>query len=326
MHDLDRRSLLALAGTAALLPAVATAAEQTLPAPQSTTRLWPGTTAPGLINKALADHVIQRGEDPSWPDRAMDHIRDPRIDVFPARGTPNGAAVLITPGGGYLRVVVDKEGYELADWLAARGVTAFVLFYRLPGDGWANQENVPLADAQRAMRLIRANAARWKIDPKRVAIAGFSAGGHLCADLATRFDRKVYAPVDAADTLDARPMLAAPLYPVVSMDPAIAHMGSRTQLLGANPTAEQVREHSVDLQVTRATPPCFLMHAEDDRTVPVENTVRLRAALKAAGVPVETHLFEEGGHGFGLRTPKENPAAAWPELYFTWAKKHGLLG
>ncbi|RYD56735.1 MAG: alpha/beta hydrolase, partial [Sphingomonadales bacterium] len=212
-------------------------------------------------------------------------------------------------------------------WFAARGITAFVLIYRLPGEGWRDRMNAPLADAQRAMRLIRAHAPEWRIDPRRVAAMGFSAGGHLCADLATRFARKTYEPVDAADALDSRPMLAAPIYPVISMDPAIAHSGSRSLLLGSDPTAEAAREHSPDQQVTAATPPCFLLHAEDDKTVPVENSIRFRAALKAAGVPVEAHIFEKGGHGFGWgRQTQGKPVHVWPELYLAWARTHGLLG
>ncbi|HWU94097.1 MAG TPA: alpha/beta hydrolase [Sphingomonas sp.] len=256
----------------------------------------------------------------------MDHVRTPRLDVFRAR-EPNGAAMLVIPGGGYSRVVVDKEGYELAPWLAARGITAFVLFYRLPGDPWQGPSDVPLSDAQRAMRLIRHQATKWRIDPKRVGAMGFSAGGHLCADLATRSDRKLYAPVDAADTLDARPILAAPTYPVVSMDPSFAHMGSRTQLIGKNPTPEIATEHSTERQVGPHTPPCFLVHAEDDDVVPVQNTLALRAALLAAKVPVETHLFEQGGHGFGWGARTQGkPAHLWPELFLAWARGHGLLG
>ncbi|WP_342249100.1 alpha/beta hydrolase [Sphingomonas sp. OTU376] len=326
---MDRRDLLAAAGIAGpLLPLAARAsvAPPTGPAtPDASFPLWPGE-APGLLDKALQDHVVVRNPDPAFPDRAMDHIRTPRLDVFRAK-EPNGAAMLVIPGGGYARVVVDKEGYELGPWLAARGITAFVLFYRLPGDPWQEPSNVALADAQRAMRLIRHQAPKWKIDPKRVGAMGFSAGGHLCADLATRFDRKVYAPVDAADTLDARPILAAPTYPVVSMDPGFAHMGSRTQLIGKDPKPELAAEHSPERQVGPNTPPCFLCHAEDDATVPVQNALALRSALVAAKVPVETHLFERGGHGFGWGTRTEGkPAHLWPELFLAWAKGHGLLG
>jgi len=178
--------------------------------------------------------VDERSSDGLVNDRAVYGITRPRLAVF-APDRPNGAAVMITPGGGYRWVVVDKEGYEIGRWLAARGFTAFVLFYRLPGEGWASGPDAPLADAQRAMRLIRSRAKDFAIDPERVAAMGFSAGGHVCADLGARFNARVYAPVDAADQLSARPHCAAPLYPVVSMDPAIAHKGSREKLLAPRP-------------------------------------------------------------------------------------------
>lgn len=319
---MDRRDLLAagLASTIVTRPAMAFEAAVPI-VPDASFNLWPGDT-PGLLDPTLADHVEHRGTDPAIIDRAMERVRTPRIDVFRAK-QPNGAAVLVIPGGGYQRVVFDREGYEPGVWLAARGITAFVLVYRLPGQGWENRSDTPLSDAQRAMRLIRSQASKWNIDPRRVAAMGFSAGGHLCADLATRFGHKAYSPVDAADALDARPMLAAPIYPVVSLDPAITHAGSRSKLLGEAITPEMEAAHSADRQVSGATPPCFLVHAEDDTVVPVENSVRLRAALKTAKVPVETHLFEAGGHGFGIR---RSAAAIWPELFHTWAKSHGLLG
>lgn len=323
---MDRRDLLAagIAGTL-LAPAAQARAANGPVRPDLSFNLWPGE-APGLTNPGLDDHIWARGKDPAFPDRAMDRIRNPRLDIFRAK-KPNGAAMLVMPGGGYQRVVLDKEGYELGPWLAARGITVFVLFYRLPGEGWRDRMNAPLADAQRAMRLIRARAAEFRIDPRRVAAMGFSAGGHLCASLATAHARKTYEPVDAADALDPRPMLAAPIYPVVSMDPAIAHTGSRSLLLGPGATAEDARLHSPEQQVTAATPPCFLLHAEDDETVPVDNSIRFRAALKAAGVPVEAHIFEKGGHGFGWGKRTEGlPAHAWPELYLSWAKAHGLTG
>ena len=318
--DVDRRTLVtlplsALATTA--LPAATTSIERIA--------LWPGE-APGLLDPAVRERITERSTDARLRDRALDRIRAPRLEVFrPAR--PNGAAVLVMPGGGYQRVVIDKEGYEIGAWLAARGVTAFVLFYRLPAEGWRDGHNAPLADAQRAMRLIRARAAAYRIDPARVAAMGFSAGGHLCADLATRFGRRVYDPVDAADTLDPRPMLAAPIYPVISMDLTIAHPGSRDRLIGPDAPASFIVEHSPDRQVTKNTPPHFLVHAENDATVPVENTLAMRAALKLAGIAVDTHLFAKGGHGFGWgRRTTGLPVDAWPELWLGWAREQGLFG
>ena len=181
-----------------------------------------------------------------------------------------------------------------------------------------------LSDAQRAIRLIRAAADRFGIMPDRVAAMGFSAGGHVCGDLATRFDRRVYEPVDAADRLSARPDLAAPIYAVQSMTLPVAHPGSRALLIGENATPEQERAHSPQFNVTPSTPPCFLVHAEDDEVVPVENSLAFRAALKAVHVPVETHLFQNGGHGFGLRRAMNKPAKVWPELFVNWARTHGI--
>ena len=327
----DRRSLLAaglsfgLAARAHAQTALPTAAGPLapgLPQPHESIDLWPAG-APGLPRPAPVETVVERSTDALVNDRAVHGITRPRLAVFrPER--PNGAAVLITPGGGYRWVVVDKEGYEMGRWLAARGFTAFVLFYRLPGEGWASGPDTPLADAQRAMRLIRHRARDFAIDPERVAAMGFSAGGHVCASLATRFAAKVYTPLDAADRLSARPVCAAPIYPVVSMDPAVAHMGSREKLLGAAPTAEAEAAQSPDRNMPADAPPHFLLHAEDDDAVPVENTLRLHAALRARKIPVEMHLFTHGGHGFGLRKTVGKPVEVWPDLWRAWARTAGL--
>lgn len=335
--DFDRRSLIAgsLAAGAFGRGLISSAAAQTappggpgdllppgLPQPTETIDLWP-KGAPGMPRAPLTETVNERSTDALVTDRAVYGITRPRMAVFrPDR--PNGAAVMITPGGGYKWIVVDKEGYEIARWLTARGFTAFVLFYRLPGEGWASGPDTPLADAQRAMRLIRHRARDFAIDPERVAAMGFSAGGHVCADLGARFAAKVYAPVDAADRLSAKPQCAAPIYPVVSMDPAIAHSGSRTLLLGPSPTPALEAAHSPERNVPADAPPHFLAHAEDDDVVPVENTLRLRAALRARGVPVETHLFANGGHGFGLRRAIGKPVEVWPALWRDWARTVGL--
>jgi acetyl esterase/lipase len=266
--------------------------------------------------------TTERSTDPKVNDRAVVGVAKPRMAVFrPAK--PNGASLIAFPGGGYVRMAIDKEGYEIGRLLAAHGYTVFVLFYRLPGEGWADRANVPLQDAQRAVRLIRANAAKYGLDPARVAAMGFSAGGHLCADLVARFATRTYEPVDAADQLSARPMIAAPIYPVVSMALSVAHTGSRSIMLGENPTPDQMREHSPNLNIKPDSPPCFLCAAEDDPTVPTENILLLHAALRAAKVPVELHLFAHGGHGFGLRGMVGKPGAVWPDLFLAWAKTQG---
>jgi acetyl esterase/lipase len=292
------------------------------PDPAETIDLWPNG-APGMPATPPVETVTERSTDPALLDRSVQGIARPRMVVFrPDR--PNGAALMITPGGGYRLVVIDKEGYELARWVAARGFTAFVLFYRLPGEGWADRSNAPLADAQRAMRLIRRRASEYSVDPERVAAMGFSAGGHLCADLAARFAHRAYEPVDEADELSARPHSAAPIYPVVSMTAPVAHAGSRDKLLGENPSAALEAAHSPHRNVPADAPPHFILHAEDDGTVPVENALLLRAALKERSIPVETHLFAQGGHGFGLRQTVGKPVAVWPELWLAWARTVGL--
>ncbi len=294
-----------------------------LPQPTETIDLWP-EGAPGMPASALVEKVNERSTDAQLTDRAVLGISKPRLAVFrPSR--PNGAVVMITPGGGYKWVVVDKEGYEMGRWLAARGVTVFVLFYRLPGDGWAAGPDVALSDAQRAMRLIRARASDYGIDPERVAAMGFSAGGHLCCDLTARFATRTYAAVDKADTLSARPFISAPIYPVQSMSLPIAHAGSRELLIGKDASAELERAHSPYLNIPDNAPPTFLVHAEDDDVVPVENSLLFRAALREKNIPVETHLFTNGGHGFGIRKAIGKPVEAWPDLFMAWGKTQGWL-
>lgn len=293
-----------------------------LPEPDETIDLWP-KGAPGKLGPAIVETVDERSKDASLTDRAVHGISRPRLVVFRPR-IPNGSAVLVTPGGGYVRVVIDKEGYEIGRWLAARGYTVFVLFYRLPGEGWVAGPDVALADAQRAMRIIRARARDYGIMPERVAAMGFSAGGHVAGDLATRFAAPVYAPVDAADRLSARPDVAALIYAVQSMTPELAHPGSRDLLIGPGASAALAAAHSTANNVSVQTPPCFLVHAEDDAVVKVDNSIEFRAACKRAGVAVETHLFTNGGHGFGLRRALGKPAAAWPDLFLAWAGTQGL--
>ncbi|MGK6318292.1 alpha/beta hydrolase [Sphingomonas sp. DT-204] len=334
MRTIDRRTAIlgtiggALAATEALAqtkvpPVDGAGASAGLPQPTETIELWP-KGAPGMPAKPPAEVTIERSTDASLNNRTVAGVVRPRLLVFrPA--VPNGAAMLLMPGGGYVLMAVDKEGFELGRYLAARGFTAFVLLYRLPGDGWAAGPDVVLQDVQRAMRVIRGRADRYGVDPNRVAAMGFSAGGHACADLVARFAFKSYDPVDAADGLSARPFVAAPIYPVVGMDAPIAHMGSRRALLGETPTPEMIAAHSPDRNIRSDSPPCFLCAAEDDATVPVENTLLLRAALRAAKVPAETHLFTSGGHGFGLRGVVGKPAGAWPELFLAWSRSQGLF-
>jgi acetyl esterase/lipase len=325
MMKIDRRTTIgafaaSLISTRAL--SAKTSAAQPFYQSGESIRLWPGT-APGAPSSLPVETATERSANPAQPDRVIAGIADPRITAFRPK-ISNGAALLVIPGGGYREESFDKGGIQVAQWLSEHGYTAFVLTYRLPGEGWQNRSNTPLADAQRAMRLIRERAPAYGIAAERVAVMGSSAGGHLCADLASRFDFPAYAPVDDADKFSARPFCATPLYPVVSMDPAIAHAGSREKLLGPNPTRAQQIAHSVDLNVTAKSPPHFIVHAEDDATVPVENSLLLRAALRKAGAQVDLHLFAEGGHGFNLWNIAGKPVAAWPNLWLDWASRYGL--
>lgn len=321
----DRRAVLTAGLALPFASAAAAQAAWTRPAglaPDASVALWPeGHIKPP---SSLVEQVVQRSDDPNASDRMLQGITRPRLDIFrPAK--PNGAAVILAPGGGYRYVVVDKEGYELARWLRERGVTVYVLFYRLPGDDWTNGADVPLADAQRAVRLVRSRAGADGIDPARVAFGGFSAGGQVAASLLTRFDARVYAPVDAADALPARPDALAAIYPVVSMDPAIAHAVSREKLIGANPDAAREKLYSPERNVRADQPPLWLLHAEDDSVVKIENSVRLREATRGIGAPCEAHFFERGEHGFGLMKAAGLPIAIWPELLWNCLASHKIV-
>jgi len=290
--------------------------------PTEVITLWPNG-APGGKGVTVVEEIIERGDPKGVRDRAMAHTRKPILVVFRPK-TPNGAAVMLIPGGGYQRVVLDKEGYEMGRWLSDRGYTCFVLFYRMPADGWAAGGDAPLQDAQRGIRLVRAKAAEMGFSADRVAIMGFSAGGHLAANLTVRYDAQTYATIDAADQLPTKPNLSALIYPVISMDPAIAHAGSRTSLLTKDASPDRALQLSPEKQVREGLSPVFQLHAADDKTVPVENSLVMFAALKAKAVPTELHVFEEGGHGFGVRGTPGKPVAAWPSLFETFAKRHGL--
>ena len=291
--------------------------------PKETIDLWP-RTPPGGEALTLVNRVTDRSTDPSRPDRYVDHVGTPSLTVFrPQR--PDGSAVVIAPGGGYVREVLDGESFETARRLNTAGVTAFVLRYRLPAEGWANRSDVPLQDAQRAMRLVRSRASRYSLDPVRIGIVGFSAGGHVAASLATRASARVYTPVDEADMADARASFSVLIYPVVTMGEG-AHGGSRSNLLGATPSPAQIATYSCERNVSAETPPSFIALAADDRTVPpASNGIALFNALRAANIAAELHVFEEGGHGFGIAKIAGKPGAAWPDLLVTWMRRHGFV-
>lgn len=270
--------------------------------------LWPGVPPGGGFVRQ-----------PSRPDAIPNFITNvamPELRVFrPAK--PNGRSLLSIPGGAYTFVSIANEGVDVAEVMTAKGYTVFVLVYRLPGEGWRNREDVPLQDAQRAVRLIRSRSAEFGLDPAKLNVLGFSAGGHLAATLATGFAEPVYAQVDSADALSARPDTTGLIYPVIGHEAGTGHAESSLRLLGETPSPQLVAKRSPDLHVGPQTPPVFLMHALDDPAVPVENSLRMLRALRGAGRPVEAHLFEEGGHGFGLGMPSL-PVSQWIELFARW--------
>jgi acetyl esterase/lipase len=280
--------------------------------------LWPGGTGPGSERAPAQTVVTDRSNDPKVMDRSISAIRSPYMVVYRPRH-PNGTALLVTPGGGYARIVIDNDGSTLVPaFVEQAGITLFVLRYRLPAEGHDQGRDVPLADAQRALRLIRAQAGEYGIDPKRVGIMGFSAGGHVAASLATRFDEPVYTAVDGADQLSARPDFDLLIYPVIDVGTRIAHTGSRERLLGKHPDPALVHAYSLQNRVTAQTPPTFLLAAQDDDIVPVANTLVYHQALLAAGVPSELHVFPSGGHGFGVRGIAGRTLQAWPRLAIDW--------
>lgn len=319
---LHRRGLLtmgaAVPALAAALPAVAKAQAVAPPDPTEVIRLWP-RGAPGGEGVTVTPVVPERSTDPAYRDRYAQYTTDPIMTVMRPE-QPNGSAMLLIPGGGYRWSVLDKEGFDVARVFAASGTTCFVLRYRLPADGWAAGADAPLQDAQRAIRLIRSRAAEFGVRPDRIAVLGASAGGHLAGLASARTDA-TYTPVDAADEVSLRPDLTVLMYPVATMSDPHVHAGSRTHLLGEAPSAARIAAYSLEQMNWTDAAPVFLLHAMDDVSVPVENSLMLLTRLKAAGVKTEAHLFQEGGHGFGVRLIQGRPAQVWPELTQAWAAR-----
>lgn len=244
----------------------------------------------------------------------------PTITPFlPAKEKVTGAAVIVLPGGGYGHLSDVKEGSAVAEWLNGFGVTVFVLKYRL---GPRYHQPAPLLDAARAMRIVRSRAKEWNIDPGRIGILGFSAGGHLASTLGTHFDSGKADAADPIERVSSRPDLMILIYPVISMG-EFTHAGSKKNLLSENPTAELVKLYSNELQVTRDTPPSFLVHTTADPAVPVENSLMFAAALRKAGVPFEFHIYERGPHGFGL-APADPILSTWPDRCADWLRLHNF--
>ena len=273
----------------------------------------PGTVKASdyLEKEVIKDEELQSTSQVSVPTLAL---------YLPKKETANQSAVLIFPGGGYSHLAMHKEGKKIALWLNSLGITAFVLKYRLPTDRVMKDKSIgPLQDAQEAIRTIRRNAKEWNIDPAKIGVLGFSAGGHLASTLATHYLDKVYD----ADTISARPDFSILIYPVISMEEGITHNGSKVNLLGANAVKELVDKYSNEKQIDANTPKTFLIHASDDKVVPVENSIQYYMNLKKFNVPVEMHLYENGGHGFGLGT--KGTHTEWPKACEKWLAENAII-
>ena len=320
----DRRAVLASAGAGLMLGALADAqpgqaatavsrplgplsaawrAAETLP-------LWHGAPP----ETGFRPQVVP----PDAPPGFLRNVATPMLHVFRPR-VANKAAILLIPGGAYTFIVGTHEGGDTAQALAARGYTVFVLVHRLPGEGWSHRSIVPLQDAQRAVRVVRANAQRYAIDPARVAVLGYSAGGHLAASLATGFAEPTYPSRDMIDRHDPRPWAAGLIYPVITLAPPFTNPQSAAYLLGPAADEALIAQRSPDRHVDATTPPTFLAHALDDMAAPPENSFMMLWALRAAKVPAEAHFFERGGHGFALGLPG-TPNAQWPALFDAWLR------
>ena len=303
--DIDRRSLLGAAAIVATSGFAGAAAPDAIP-------LWPASP-PG-------------GSGPRGPETVDAHgsLRDvstPRLNVYrPSKA--DGAAVVVIAGGGYAHIEAGAESAPTCRWLQSIGVTAFELIYRLPGEGWSR--DAPFQDGQRALRLVRSVAPSYGVDPARTGSIGFSAGGHLAGMLAVSPGDAFYAAGDAVDANSAGPSFCGLIYPVLSMMPPFDDTHSRREIIGTHPSAAQSEAYSVGRHVGADMPPTFLAQAADDPISPVDNSLIMFAALRAARIPAEMHIFQSGGHGWGLGH-KGTEVQAWPELFVRWAKQNSLL-
>lgn len=280
-----------------------------------TITLWPGTppdAVPSSVPEAdtstpASDKVAGR------PLVRLGHVSIPTLTVYQPASNPTGTAVVVFPGGGYSILAIDLEGTEVCQWLNRQNITCLVLKYRVPDTGPYPKSNAALEDAQRALALVRSHASDLHIDPHRIGVLGFSAGGHLAAALSTHFDQRLYTSIDASDKVSSRPDFAVIIYPGY-LSPTIQQPNEDPGIaFGTNP----------DLHPTHDTPPTFLLQAEDD-PVHVENATAYFLQLKQANVPAELHLYADGGHGYGLR-PTSLPVTHWPPLVETWLHTIGIL-
>ncbi len=246
-------------------------------------------------------------------------VKKPTLEVFlPSHKKTSDKAVIICPGGGYRILSYDWEGTDIAKWLNSKGITAFVLKSRLPtSKSLIVPHEAPLQDAQRAIRLVRNNAKKWGIHPDKIGIMGFSAGGHLAASLGTQFDKPNNFKEQALDTISAKPNFMMLIYPVISMQDSLTHKGSQDNLLGKNASDQLKNKYSNELQVTKDTPPTFLVHSADDRAVPVANSLEFYKALHKKGIEAEMHIYPKGGHGYSFAINKGR-LATWPDRLYDW--------
>lgn len=251
------------------------------------------------------------------------NVTKPTLTVFVPENKTSDASVIICPGGGYYILAFDHEGYATAEWFAKHGVTAFVLKNRLPQEELFDNSTIrPLQDAQQAIRLVRRDAAKYDIDPEKIGIMGFSAGGHLAATASTHFNTQVGELTDASSSV--RPAFSILIYPVISFNDRYGHTGSRNNLIGKEPTIEDIEEYSNELHITKNTPPTFLVHAFDD-FVHIENSLSYVRALKKVNVPAELHLYDRGGHGFAFTKKDRGPVETWPDRLFDWMVVNGWM-
>jgi acetyl esterase/lipase len=277
-----------------------------------------------LVTTSPAQTVVPLWNGPAPQSNGSSPNDTPTLTAFlPEKSDAPAPAVVICPGGGYAGLSFDYEGANEAKWFQSHGVAGFVLKYRLPVNGYRHP--VPLLDAQRAVRLVRNRAGEWNIDPAKVGIMGFSAGGHLAATLDTHFDAGNSQAEDSVDTQSCRPDFAILVYPVISMKDGITHPGSKQNLLGPDPDPALIENLSNETQVTAQTPPTLLVHAEDDNLVPIQNSRLMYEALKKAGVQSAFQKYPTGGHGFGYGCKPDHSPAHWLDKVAGWLKDQGFM-
>lgn len=281
-------------------------------------KVWPS----GVPGSVKSDSWVEKSTEANGVTSRYEKVTDPTLTVFlPTAEKATGTAVLICPGGGYGVLAFDHEGYAVARWLNENGIAAYILKYRLPSDLIMKDKSIgPLQDAQEAIRIIRRNREHWNINPNKIGVIGFSAGGHLASTLSTHYSEKIY---DANDTTSARPDFSLLIYPVISFDASFTHAGSRKNLIGDNPSQIAIDHFSNELQINAKTPPAFLVHSSDDKTVPVKNSLVYYENLVKNNVTSEMHIFQKGGHGYGLSVDK-GTQASWPELCIKWLNSNGF--